>query len=143
MSTTDPQANADVDVVALVDADITAAVEQTAARTSSPYIGSADLAVNLGALRHHIGELAEHRPDLLGDLAGHYDVPTTAFHVLNAMEVDAHDRLHHRYEAAGGYSTPSVLDVEHDGPERLAASTRTQNRPPPPGNPAPDRGMTR
>ena len=70
-------------------------------------------------------------------------MPRTAFHVLAAVESDAHDRLHHRYEAAGAYAAPSVLDLEHADPGRLAASTRTQNRTPPPGNPDPTRGMTR
>ncbi len=139
MSSTDHRPDTDVDVVALVDADITRAVEESAARTASPYFGSADLAVNLNALRRHIGRLAEHRPDLLGYLAGHYDVPTTAFHVLAAVESDAHDRLQHRYEASGASSTLSVLDLEHPDPGRLAVSTRMENRTPP-GAPDPGRG---
>ncbi len=131
--------DADVDVVALVDADITRAVEETAARTASPYFGSADLAVNLGALRHHVGGLAEHRPDLLGGLGGHYDVPATAFRVLAAVESDADDRLHHRDEASGASSTPSALHAWQPR-SRTARREQQHTEPHPTGRPRPGPG---
>ena len=142
MSTTDPRNDVDPspDVVALVDADITRAVEATAARTASPYFGSADLAVNLRGLRRHVGRLAAHRPDLLGDLAGHYEVPRTAFHVLAAVESDAHDRLHHRYEASGASSTPSVLDARAPRPEAARRKHPHTEPPPTTGQPRPGPG---
>ena len=135
-----------IDIVALFEESISVAVEKTLERTTSPYVGAAELDDNLKELRHNVGRLAMARPDRFATLAAHLDVPATGFHVLAAVDARAHQLLEDRYAEGPPRFLRlrnMVLGIDPPDQGRLDASTREQRRTPPPGGPDRGRGMTR
>lgn len=79
-------------IVGLIKRDIGRAVRDAAAQTDSPYFGHAALHRDLGRLRERLTLLEQRRPDLLTQVADHFDVPPTAQDVATAAQ-DLADRL--------------------------------------------------
>ena len=79
-------------VIGLVKRDIGRAVRDAAAQTDSPYFGHAALHRDLGRLRERLTLLEQRRPDLLTQIADHFDVPRTAQDIATAAQ-DLGDRL--------------------------------------------------
>ncbi|EAP98676.1 hypothetical protein JNB_00870 [Janibacter sp. HTCC2649] len=78
-------------VVGLVKRDVGRAVRDVAAQTSSPFFGHARLHRDLGRLRERLTLLEQRRPDLLAEVADHFEVAPTARDVAAAQ--DLADRL--------------------------------------------------
>ncbi|MGB7447577.1 MAG: hypothetical protein WA892_00455 [Ornithinimicrobium sp.] len=58
----------------------------TADRTTSPYFAAALLQRNLQTLHHRLQRLAQQRPDLVADVADHWDVSPTAPAVVSQVD---------------------------------------------------------
>lgn len=87
-------------IVGLVKRDIGRAVRDAAAQTDSPYFGHAALHRDLGRLRERLTLLEQRRPDLLAQVADHFDVPPTAHDVAAAAQDLADRLLERRYAQA-------------------------------------------
>ena len=87
-------------VIGLVKRDIGRAVRDAAAQTDSPYFGHAALHRDLGRLRERLTLLEQRRPDLLTQIADHFDVPPTAGDVATAAQDLADRFLERRYAQA-------------------------------------------
>jgi hypothetical protein len=87
-------------IVGLIKRDIGRAVREAAAQTDSHYFGHAALHRDLGPLRERLTLLEQRRPDLLTQIADHFDVPRTARDIATAAQGLADRLLERRYAQA-------------------------------------------
>ena len=114
-------------IVGLVKRDIGRAVRDAAAQTDSPYFGHAALHRDLGRLRERLTLLEQRRPDLLTQVADHFDVPPTAHHVAAAAQELADRLLERRYAQEPGAGS-RISKAADTGRERSRAETAQQVR---------------
>ena len=114
-------------VLTLITRDIGRAVRATADGTSSPYFAAALLQRNLQILHHRLGRLAQQRPDVLADVADHWDVSPTAPAVIGEVDRRAAALLRRR------------MDADHERATRAkrAARRASVGLPPGPGHHSP------
>ena len=120
-------------VVGLVKRDVGRAVRDAATQTSSPYFGHARLHRDLDRLRERLALLEQRRPDLLAQVADHFDVPPTAQDVAAAAQDLADRLLERRYAQADPHALRQARPRPPGTPAtaRLRASTAQQLRTPP------------
>lgn len=110
-------------VIALVNRDLGAAVRHASARTLSPFVAAHRLEYELGPLRHRVELLALRRPDLLAELAAHWECPSDPRHLDEDLTDHAHHLLVRRYAHAGGHLDVLTEPLRRSGDSgRLAAS---------------------
>ena len=115
-------------VIGLVKRDIGRAVRDAAAQTDSPYFGHAALHRDLGRLRERLTLLEQRRPDLLAQVADHFDVPSTARDVATAAQDLADRLLERRYAQADPGADARVSRAADTAAARLLADTAQQMR---------------
>jgi len=115
-------------VIGLVKRDIGRAVRDAAAQTHSPYFGHAALHRNLGRLRQRLTLLEQRRPDLLTQIADHFDVPPTAHDVATAAQDLADRLLERRYAQADPGAATRIARAADTGAARLRVGTAEQVR---------------
>ena len=115
-------------VIGLVKRDIGRAVRDAAAQTDSPYFGHAALHRDLGRLRERLTLLEQRRPDLLTQVADHFDVPRTAQDVATAAQDLADWLLERRYAQADPGADARVSRAADTAAARLLADTAQQMR---------------
>ncbi len=115
-------------VIGLVKRDIGRAVRDAAAQTDSPYFGHAALHRDLGRLRERLTLLEQRRPDLLAQIAAHFDVPSTAQDVATAAQDLADRLLERRYTQADPYADARISRAADTTAARLRADTVRQMR---------------
>ncbi|MBT9257163.1 hypothetical protein KMZ32_19880 [Phycicoccus sp. MAQZ13P-2] len=110
-------------VIALVNRDLGAAVRHASAHTLSPFVAAHRLEYELGPLRHRVELLALRRPDLLAELAAHWECPPDPRHLDEELTDHAHHLLVRRHAHAGGHLDVLTEPLRRSGdPGRLAAS---------------------
>ena len=115
-------------VIGLVKRDIGRAVRDAAAQTDSPYFGHAALHRDLGRLRERLTLLEQRRPDLLTQIADHFDVPPTA-HVVATATQDLADRLlERRYGRADPGADARISQAADTTAAHLRADTAQRMR---------------
>ena len=117
-------------VVGLVKRDIGRAVRDAAAQTDSPYFGHAVLHRDLGRLRERLSLLEQRRPDLLAQVADHFEVPPTAQDVAAAAQDLADRLLERRYARVDPGTEARICRAADTGRERRRADTAQQGRAP-------------
>ena len=115
-------------IVGLVKRDIGRAVRDAAAQTDSPYFGHAALHRDLGRLRERLTLLEQRRPDLLTQIADHFDVPRTAQDIATAAQDLADRLLERRYAQADPGADARVSRAADTAAARLLADTAQQMR---------------
>ena len=115
-------------VIGLIKRDIGRAVRDAAAQTDSPYFGHAALHRDLGRLRERLTLLEQRRPDLLTQIADHFDVPRTAQDVATAAQGLADRLLERRYAQADPGADARVSRAADTAAARLLADTAQQMR---------------
>jgi hypothetical protein len=117
-------------VIGLIKRDIGRAVRDAAAQTDSPYFGHAALHRDLGRLRERLTLLEQRRPDLLTQVADHFDVPPTAHHVAAAAQALADRLLERRYAQADPGADARISRAADTTAARRRADTAQQMRAP-------------
>jgi hypothetical protein len=115
-------------VIGLVKRDIGRAVREAAAQTDSPYFGHAALHRYLGWLRERLTLLEQRRPDLLTQIADHFDVPPTAHDVATAAQDLADRLLERRYAQADPDAVARISQAADTTAARRRADTVQQMR---------------
>jgi hypothetical protein len=115
-------------VIGLVKRDVGRAVRDAAAQTDSPYFGHAALRRDLGGLRGRLTLLEQRRPDLLTQIADHFDVPPTAQNVATAAQDLADRLLERRYAQADPGADARISRAADTTAARLRADTAQQMR---------------
>ena len=115
-------------VIGLVKRDIGRAVRDAAAQTDSPYFGHAALHRDLGPLRERLTLLEQLRPDLLTQIADHFDVPRTAQDVATAAQDLAARLLERRYAHADPGADARISRAADTTAARRRADTAQQTR---------------
>ena len=115
-------------VIGLIKRDIGRAVRDAAAQTDSPYFGHAALHRDLGRLRERLTLLEQRRPDLLTQVADHFEVPPTAQDVATAAQDLADRLLERRYAQADPGADARVSRAADTAAARLLADTAQQMR---------------
>ena len=115
-------------IVGLVKRDIGRAVREAAAQTDSPYFGHAHLSRDLGRLRERLTLLEQRRPDLLTQIADHFDVPRTAQDVVAAAQDLAARLLERRYAQADPGADARISRAADTTAARRRADTARQMR---------------
>lgn len=115
-------------VIGLVKRDIGRAVREAAAQTDSPYFGHAALRRDLGRLRERLTLLEQRRPDLLAQIADHFEVPPTAQDVAAAAQDLAARLLERRYAQADPDADARIARAADTGAARRRADTAQQMR---------------
>ena len=115
-------------VIGLIKRDIGRAVRDAAAQTDSPYFGHAALHRDLGRLRERLTLLEQRRPDLLPQIADHFDVPRTAQDIATAAQDLADRLLERRYAQADPGADARVSRAADTAAARLLADTPQQKR---------------
>ena len=115
-------------IAGVVKRDVGRAVRDAAAQTDSPYIGHAALHRDLGRLRERLTLLEQRRPDLLAQVADHFDVPPTAHDVAAAAQHLADLLLERRYAQADPGAAARLSRAADTGSARLRADTAQQER---------------
>ncbi len=118
----------DPSVVGLVKREIGRAVRKAAAQTDSPYFGHAHLHRDLGRLRERLILLEQRRPDLLAQIADHFDVPRTAQDLATAAQDLADRLLERRYAQADPGADARISRAADTGAARRRADTVRQMR---------------
>lgn len=90
-------------VIALVNRDLGAAVRHASAHTLSPFVAAHRLEYELGPLRHRVELLALRRPDLLAQLAAHWECTPDPRQLDEELTDHAHHLLVRRHAHAGGH----------------------------------------
>lgn len=86
-------------IVTLITRDLGRAVRDTADSTTSPYLAAALLQRDLQPLHHRLNRLAQQRPDLLAEVADHWNVAPTAPAVNTEVDHRAAALLTRRMDA--------------------------------------------
>jgi len=115
-------------VIGLVKRDIGRAVRDAAAQTDSPYFGHAALHRDLGRLRDRLTLLEQRRPDLLTQIADHFDVPRTARDIVTAAQDLADRLLERRYAQADPGADARISRAADTTAARRRADTAQQMR---------------
>jgi hypothetical protein len=115
-------------IVGLVKRDIGRAVRDAASQTDSPYFGHAHLHHDLGRLRERLTLLEQRRPDLLAQVADHFDVPSTARDVATAAQDLADRLLERRYAQADPYAAARISRAADTTAAHRRADTAQQMR---------------
>ena len=115
-------------VIGLIKRDIGRAVRDAAAQTDSPYFGHAALHRDLGPLRERLTLLEQRRPELLAQVADHFNVPRTAQDVAAAAQDLADRLLDRRYAQADPGADARISRAADTGAARLRADTAQQLR---------------
>ena len=123
-----PTPQSGLSVIGLVKRGIGRAVRDAAAQTDSPYFGHAHLHRDLGRLRERLTLLEQRRPDLLTQIADHFDVPPTAQDIATAAQDLADRLLERRYAQADPGADARVSRAADTAAARLLADTAQQMR---------------